>query len=178
MGDSVIAVVGLTTQLSETDLIAHLEEKGERAGVSRRCAPRGLPEAIRQARTAVSVAETHDKGTVLHFDALGILRLFVALAPGGELARFVDDELGAVLDHDLDTANPLLPTLRAYLDCDANKSRAAEQLFVQRRTLYYRLERVSTLLNRSLDDVEVRQELSLAIRALDFLRSRTAQPAT
>ena len=174
MGDVVIAVVGLTTQLSEQELIAHLEQRGERAGVSRRCAPGGLPDAIRQARTAVSVAGTHEKGTVLHFDRLGILRLFVALAQGEELGRFVEDELGVILDHDADAANPLLPTLRAYLGCDANKARAAEQLFVQRRTLYYRLERLTALLDKSLDAPEVRQDLALAIRALDFLRSRAA----
>lgn len=172
MGDFAMAVVGLTTQLSETELIAHLEQRGERAGVSRRCSPAGLPDAIHQARTAVSVAATHDKGTVLHFDRLGILRLFVALSQGDELARFVEDELGVVLDHDADASSPLLPTLRAYLECDANKSRTAEHLFVQRRTLYYRLERLTELLSKSLDDPEVRQDLALAIRALDFLQSR------
>ena len=75
----------------------------------------------------------------------------------------------ALLAHDASTANPLLPTLRAYLACDGNKSQAAEKLFVQRRTLYYRLERLEGLLGKSLEDPETRQGLALAVRALDFL---------
>ena len=51
---------------------------------------------------------------------------------------------GAVLKHDANATNPLLPTLRTYLNCDGNKSQAAQSLFVQRRTLYYRLERITT----------------------------------
>jgi purine catabolism regulator len=62
-----------------------------------------------------------------------VLRLLVALAQGPELKRNVDDELGAVLAHDATAANPLLPTLQAYLASDGNKSRTANALFVQSR---------------------------------------------
>ncbi|MFD0441627.1 helix-turn-helix domain-containing protein [Streptomyces indonesiensis] len=64
-----------------------------------------------------------------------------------------------------------MPTLRAYLAADGNKSRAAETLFIQRRTLYYRIERLNSLLGRSVDDPEVRGGLSLALRALDLVES-------
>jgi purine catabolism regulator len=171
IGEHVMAVVGLTKQLSAQQLTAHLDKQGVRAGVSRSCSPAQLTDATRQARTAASVAATQDKPAALHFDRLGVLRLIVALAQGTELRRYIDDELGAVLLHDATEANPLLPTLEAYLACDANKSRAADALFIQRRTLYYRLERLNSLLGRPLEDPDVRAGLALALRALAFVES-------
>jgi purine catabolism regulator len=100
-----------------------------------------------------------------------VLRLLVALADGPELRGYVDDELGPLLQHDGIDPNLLLPTLRAYLHHDANKSKAADALSVQRRTLYYRIDRLGQILGRSLDDPEVRSSLALAIRAHDFLQS-------
>jgi purine catabolism regulator len=106
---------------------------------------------------------------VHRFDDLGVLRLLASLAGGPELARYIEDELGPVLKHDAKATNPLLPTLRTYLACDGNKSQAAAELFVQRRTLYYRLERITSLLGRSLDDPDTRQALVFAVRGHDLL---------
>lgn len=171
IGDHVLAVVGLARQVSAEQLIAHLDEHRARAGVSRSCTAAQLPDAARQARTAANVAVTLEKPAPVPFDRLGVLRLLVALAQGPELKRYVDDELGAVLAHDATAANPLLPTLQAYLASDGNKSRTANALFVQRRTLYYRLERLNVLLGRSVEDPEVREGLSLALRARDLVQS-------
>ena len=67
-------------------------------------------------------------------------------APGPELASYVQDELGPLLAVDAKTHNPLLPTLREYLAMGGNKTEAAQRLFVQRRTLYHRLDRISAIL--------------------------------
>ncbi|OPF81729.1 PucR family transcriptional regulator [Streptomyces antioxidans] len=171
IGEHVLAVAGLTNPLSAQQLTDRLDRDGVRAGVSRGVPAAQLVDAARQARTAASVAATRDQPTTLHFDRLGVLRLLVSLADGLELRRYIDDELGPLLHHDATESNPLLPTLRAYLAADGNKSRAAEALFIQRRTLYYRIERLNNLLGRSVDDPEVRGGLSLALRALDLLES-------
>jgi purine catabolism regulator len=67
-----------------------------------------------------------------------------------------------------------LPTLRTYLACDGNKSQAAQELFVQRRTLYYRLDRITGLLGRSLDDPDTRQALVFAVRGHDLLHRHSS----
>jgi purine catabolism regulator len=62
-----------------------------------------------------------------------VLRLLMTVADTPDLASYVEDELGPLLKHDAGTANPLLPTLRAFLQCDSGKSEAAKKLYVQRR---------------------------------------------
>jgi len=161
--------MGLSRTRSESKVVERLTALGVRAGISRPVSASQLSAAVEQARSAASVAATRPDKAVHRFDDLGVLRLLASLAGGPELARYIEDELGALLKHDATASNPLLATLRTYLACDGNKSQAAQQLYVQRRTLYYRLERIESLLGRSLDDPDTRQALIFAVRGHDLL---------
>ncbi|MHA4854597.1 PucR family transcriptional regulator [Rhodococcus sp. MSC1_016] len=170
LGDHTMAIIGLVDRKTETKLVDRLTTLGVSAGVSQLVEPAQLPRAVEQARSAVSVAAARPDKVVERFDDLGVLRLLASLAKGPELARYIEDELGPLLQHDAEATNPLLPTLRAYLSCDGNKTQAAQTLFVQRRTLYYRLERITAILGRSLDDPDARQALVFAVRGHDLLQ--------
>ena len=169
LGEHTLAIVGLTRTSSEKQVVQRLSALNVRAGISRPVSANQLSTAVDQARSAASVAAARPEKAVHRFDDLGVLRLLASLAGGPELARYIEDELGPVLKHDAKATNPLLPTLRTYLACDGNKSQAAAELFVQRRTLYYRLERITSLLGRSLDDPDTRQALVFAVRGHDLL---------
>jgi purine catabolism regulator len=169
IGDFDLAVIGLAAGEGESGVRALLEKHGVWGGISRVVSPPALPTAIRQSRSAASAAAAGSRNTVLRFDDLGVLRLLVALADGPELSRYVEDELGPLLEHDARASYPLLPTLRAFLASGGNKAQAAEALFVQRRTLYHRLDRLSSILGFDLSDIETQQRLQLAVRGHDLL---------
>lgn len=173
LGEHTLAIMGLSRTISERKMVERLRALDVRVGVSRPVSPAQLPTAVEQARSAASVAAAKPDKEVHRFDDLGVLRLLASLAGGPELARYIEDELGPILKHDATASNPLLPTLRTYLFCDGNKSQAAQQLFVQRRTLYYRLERITNLLQRSLDDPDTRQALVFAVRGHDLLQRQS-----
>lgn len=106
-------------------------------------------------------------------EGLGLNRLLLALDEGPELTRHIARELGSVLDHDAEASVPLLPTLVAYLECGGHKTAAARTLNIERRTLYYRLERLRELLHRPLDDPETQASLLVAVRGMRY-RGRPA----
>lgn len=170
LGEQTLAIMGLSHTSSEKQVVERLTALDVRAGISRPVSANQLPTAVEQARSAASVAMARPERAVHRFDDLGVLRLLASLAGGPELARYIEDELGPLLKHDAKATNLLLPTLRTYLSCDGNKSQAAQLLFVQRRTLYYRLERITALLGRSLDDPDTRQALIFAVRGHDLLQ--------
>jgi purine catabolism regulator len=175
VGEHTLALMGLPRAQAnaEKKVVTKLGESGVRAGISRPVDASRLPVALQQAKSAASVAAAKPDKAVLRFDDLGVLRLLASLAQGPELARYIEDEIGPILQHDAKAANPLLPTLRTYLSCEGNKSRAAQLLFVQRRTLYYRLDRIASLLGRSLDDPDTHQALVFAVRGHDLLHGQT-----
>ena len=172
-GDRTLAVVALPPKKGERAVVESLRVAPARVGLSRVVPADRLVSAIHEARSAVAAAHCDPQHRLVRFEDLGVLRLLMAV-PDIELASYVEDELGPILAHDAASANPLLPTLRAFLECDGRKSEAAQKLFVQRRTLYYRLDRISTMLHRSLDLPDTRHRLLLAVRGLDLLPRRSA----
>nr|WP_064569537.1 PucR family transcriptional regulator [Gordonia sp. LAM0048] len=155
--------------MTGTEIRTTIAQAAMGGGISRPVAAENLPMALTQAQSAATVSRSLAEHPVLRFDELGVERLLVALGQGPELASFVQDELGPVMSWDASTANPLMPTLRAFLDADGRKSDAAAKLYIQRRTLYNRLDRIAVLLDRSLDEPATRQRLLLAVKGLDLL---------
>ena len=98
--------------------------------------------------------------------------MLASLSDGPELANFVEAELGPLLDHDAKHRSPLLPTLRALLAHDSNRAAAARELHVERRSLYYRIQRIEQVLGQSLDEHTVKLGLSVALRALSLIEDR------
>ena len=145
-------------------------------GVSRETPPEALQPAFEQAAEAAAFGRRSPRGgPAHHFGDLGTYHLLVRLAQGPELASFVESELSPLLEHDARSAAKLVPTLQAYLDNACRKKDTAQELWIQRRTLYGRLARIEQLLGSSLNDQDTRTRLTLALQGLGLLRQR--QPA-
>ncbi|MFE5832785.1 PucR family transcriptional regulator ligand-binding domain-containing protein [Streptomyces sp. NPDC056508] len=120
-------------------------------GVSAPAAAGDLPAADRQAARALRRAEATRSALVRH-------------RPGG-LASLVDpDEAAAHARTFLAPLNePLRETLRAWLSLHGSWDRTAVALDVHRNTVRQRITRCATLLDRDLDDPDVRMELWFAL---------------
>lgn len=150
LGDAV-PIVGITGETSLESLSTTFDEAAE-----------ALRYGLRVGR---------EPGTY-RFGNLGFRGLLLRLSEGPELGRFVETQLGPLLDHDADSKLDLLGTLRAYLNAGGNKTAAAHALHIERRSLYYRLERVQDVLNREIDDPTIRTRLMVALEGLDVIQSR------
>lgn len=166
IGDAVLTVVALRSEKSLDAVARALRADNRVLGISKVVAVEDLPAAIQQARAAFLARQPCQ-----FFDKLGILRLLVPLSNGSELAAFVEDELGPLMHHDSTHESQLFPTLSVFLELDGNKTTAAKKLYIQRRTLYYRLEKIGQILGLDLEDVENRLRLQVAIRASELLRN-------
>lgn len=143
------------------------------AGISRAAKIETLPRAFREADECLRFARVSGAVGVQEYSALGLHLLLASLVDGPELAAFVEAELGPLLDYDAKARSPLLPTLRALLVHDSNRAEAARALHLERRSLYYRIERIEQILGQSLNDSNVRLGLSVALRALSLIEDRS-----
>jgi purine catabolism regulator len=142
-------------------------------GTSGQATPPVLRRALAQAGEAADFGSRVSASPgVYHYGDLGVYQLLLPLAEGPRLARYVEAELGVLLEHDAHHRSPLVPTLRGYLDHGGQVSAASRELFIDRRTLYHRLAAIRKLLGRDLGDADTRLRLSVALRALDLLQTR------
>jgi len=85
---------------------------------------------------------------------------------------FVERELGALLSYDQRDQADLVRVLQTSLKHGGNKSTAAHELGMSRRTLYERLKRIAVIVGCNLSSVESCLSLHVALIALGSQRDR------
>lgn len=125
----------------------------------------GLARSVPSAREASALARKLTLGSriVLASD-LGVYHLLSSMVADADLERFVEEQLGPLLEQDARQASDLVQTLDAYLEAGLSKTAAAAALGIRRQTLYSRLDRISRLLGGlNFEDRQRRTALDLAL---------------
>jgi purine catabolism regulator len=131
-------------------------------------AGRGLRRAQRRAAGAVIAPPRryYEAGTA------GVSELLYDLRDSSELALFVREQLGPLLDDTSARGETLIETLRALTDHGGRKASAARALHIDRASLYPRLRQIEQRLGVDLDDSRTVLGLHVALEALLVLRSQ------
>ncbi|WP_432838570.1 helix-turn-helix domain-containing protein [Dactylosporangium sp. CA-092794] len=97
-------------------------------------------------------------------------------ADARSLTAFLDTTIGAVRAHDREKGTELMPTLRAFVRCNASPTRTARILRFHTNTVLQRLDRLSAILGADWRDDERYFRISVAVR-LDELAGGLADGA-
>jgi purine catabolism regulator len=89
--------------------------------------------------------------------------LITRLLGNEAVERFVDRRLSALEEHDELRKSELIRTLEALFEHNGNKADTARALFLERQSLYSRLQRIEELLGESLGEEGTRLGLQLAL---------------
>lgn len=134
------------------------------AGVSERRADLcELASAAEQATQALQFAMQQNDTPLFFYERLGIARLLASIPQRSMVARFCEEQLGALcFAHDRESRE-LKATATYYLESFGNQRKAAERLGIHRNTLRQRLKRIEQLTGHSLQDPHVRLNLQNAL---------------
>jgi purine catabolism regulator len=150
-----------------------------RVGISRPARASVLRRAYAEAQVAYDLGPAMSADPVHYYNDLVLHRLLTPLAKTGpQLANFVESELGELIAYDAQHNSDLVKTLNAFLQNNGNKAATADALFLQRRSIYYRLTRIEELLGRSIEPADHRARLYLALRAREVLEGRISAEAS
>lgn len=92
--------------------------------------------------------------------------VFDTLDNDGLLCEYAEDVLSPIL---LPENRDLLYTLLIFYDCNCNKQKTAEKLYIARQTMYFRLQKIQDILGEDFALGEKRFGLELAVRAYHYL---------
>lgn len=115
---------------------------------------RNLKDYDEKIKSVVKIMEIGQKvrpdEKVYTYDKLGIYEILINLSTNSTAMLYADEVLSPLTSDD----GELLETLIAFLKENGNVSRTAETLFIHRRTMTFRLQKIKELLNMQLDDPE------------------------
>jgi len=117
--------------------------------------------SFHQAGQALELARRIGQRAPLFFPDLSVYRLLLQMEHSPELGAFLEETLGPLLAQE--GSAELLRTLESYFEHNGNLSQTAEDLYIHRNTLAYRLERIAQVTKLNLDAPETRLAVQLAL---------------
>ena len=105
-----------------------------------------------------------ERKPVVRYQDLGIHRLLHAQDIDKEKNRFKQDYLGELL---LPQNKELLDTLEVYIRSGQNLKLSAQQMYIHLNTMKYRIHKIEQLLDQSLKDVDVVNNIYIALAILE-----------
>ncbi len=124
--------------------------------------PRGLPRSYVEASRAVDVGRWAKGRHVTEvFDELGLERL-LASTPTDDLAGFVEQTIGALVEYDRSHRTDLVETLGVWLET-RNMAEASRVVHVHYNTFKNRLDRIESILGPIISDAARALECEVAI---------------
>ena len=107
-------------------------------------------------------------GNLLFYEDIGIYKLLYEIKNIDELKSFYESNLGLLIKSDIKSSGNLVDTLRCYLKNNCSLVNTAQDLYIHRNTLIYRLNTIKEILQKDLNDSSVRFELHMSLLAYDF----------
>lgn len=152
--------------LAELYSLAHARIKREECCAGATLAP-ALGDIIilyHEARTALDIARGQHLHTAPYvYEHGGLAELIVGLSMTEHFRSFANGLLAPLAAQDARSHGRLMETLAAFVAANGNVLHAAEQLYIHRNTLKYRLRQIEKALGGSLDDPDLRLKLQLAL---------------
>nr|WP_296047380.1 PucR family transcriptional regulator [uncultured Blautia sp.] len=116
-----------------------------------------------EASAALRAAEVSGlKGNIFFYRDQGIYTLLSHVDDTRILDTYVEEKLGKLLQADELNDGKLSETLENYLNCSCNAKKTAEEMFLHRNTLNYRLKKIREILDCDLEKLDTCLELKLA----------------
>lgn len=129
-----------------------------------------LGNAYSDAQRAVRMGRrAYGGGSVYDYRQMGVYRLLFTHSDTDSLREFYEDYLAPLVQYDQKHGSDLVHTIEAYYQNNGNTLATAEQLYIHRNTLNYRLKRASETLGFDVDAVERKLCVSLALQIKTFL---------
>ena len=110
-----------------------------------------------------------NSSTILAYSNMGIYKLLMGIEDKDILEEYFEKTLQPLIEYDLKNNSDLSNVLWAYLRHDGSVKDTADELYVHRNTINYKLNRAAEILNMNLSSLDTRLQLTLSFMLQDML---------
>lgn len=101
---------------------------------------------------------------VLSYKELGVSKLFLAMDDLEIMNEYYDSVLKPLVDYDLSNGSEYVSFLDMYFDEGCHVQQLADQLFLHRNSINYKIKKIEEILNCDLNDFKTRNEILIALK--------------
>ncbi|VBB05744.1 Hypothetical protein LUCI_0955 [Lucifera butyrica] len=119
--------------------------------------------SYKQARLALKYADfSHSQNGVYRYSDIGVYKLLLGL-DSQVLEAYYQESLGELMEYDTVHGTELVPTLSEYLKQNCNTVQTAQNLFIHKNTLTYRIKKIETITAKNFSNMQDRVTLQMAL---------------
>lgn len=122
---------------------------------------------------ALAIERLHIKGRInpdlISYSDMGVYRLLIGIDDHDIITDYYNNIIKPLEDYDNTNNSDLCTILRCYLNHNGSVKDTADELFVHRNTINYKLNKAAEILNVDLSSLEARVELSLGFMLQDMI---------
>lgn len=100
---------------------------------------------------------------LLFFDDAGIYKILLSVNDKNVLTNYVSQKLGSLKKFDQDNGTDYYPFLETFIRNDASIKKTADEYYIHRNTVNYKISKINQILGCNITNLEVLVELRLCI---------------
>ncbi|MCB8815040.1 PAS domain S-box protein [Desulfosporosinus shakirovi] len=129
------------------------------------CGTNSIKDSYQEASNTLISAQcqVQGQGGIYYHKDVGLFQILSLIYGKDYSLEFVRKMVGPLIEHDSEKGSDLLITLEEILQNNSLKD-AANKLFIHYKTLFFRKQRLEKILGVSLDNVDIRLALAIAIK--------------
>ena len=107
--------------------------------------------------------------SLVFYSDMGIYKLLIGIEDKEIMIEYYDKTIRPLLDYDKKNDSDLAVVLRCYLNHNGSVKGTADELYVHRNTINYKLNKISEILDMDLSQLDIRLQLSVGFMLQDML---------
>ncbi|MEI4768270.1 PucR family transcriptional regulator ligand-binding domain-containing protein [Psychrobacillus sp. FJAT-51614] len=129
-----------------------------------------ISESYMKAQDALEFGEVlNGKESITSYSELGVFRMLGQFTNSEELKTFIPPSLQTLLNYQQANKTDLLTTLKVFLQCNQNATKASQLLFIHHKTAVYRIERIKEITGMNFDDAEEMLLVQIGLKITELL---------
>lgn len=117
----------------------------------------------------ILLPEGHLQKSLIFYSDMGIYKLLMTIEDSEIKQEYYEKTVASIIEYDRIHDTDLVPLLRSYLTHDGSIKEAADELFVHRNTINYKLNKIEELLGVDLSSLDTRLQMQVGFMLADMM---------
>lgn len=129
-----------------------------------------INKSFKEAKEAIRIGKiVWGEDQIYHYDDVETYNMLMRSGTQDELEKYVEQKLGNLIAYDKHNNTDLVETLKVLLNYNGVLKDVAEEMFIHPKTVSYRRSRIEKILNTTLNNIDTKFELYMAIKLKELL---------
>lgn len=130
---------------------------------------RCISRSYKEAKNIIVLNKKECIEKISKYRDIGIYKLLFAISDRDIMHDYIDETIGKIMEYDTYNNTDLSTVLRCYLSYNGSVQYTANELYIHRNTVNYKIRKIEEIIQMDLSELKVREMIDIAYKLQDIL---------